>query len=447
MVSRRSLGFAVGVLSVLVVAGAAAPAIASPAPVSACPPCDEGFVRAAASHGLDTEVRESDATVRVHENGSATWTARVVPSNESVLNRLAENESLARDVAADSFGVRYGSGIDHELVSADVVDGAFVTRYRTLDVVRGGIGGTQVLTYFRDSPGAYIYTDLGADELTVVAPPGTTIARGFGDVDGRRMTATALPDVRDGPFVVFAPEGSPAPGLLGTLAVANALGGVILRNLLAFVVVPGGVLVGGLAGVRRYVPSTSHLDPPLLGGGVAAGGALLLVGTFVSEADALPATTGNLLGGGVAGAVLLALGIGIAVPGVRRRLTAGRLVGFGIGVGVGTAVAAEGVLGANEFHSLLTLGIALLPATVALGWESARATRGESALANRLFVGIAAAAFGVLLAFAPLTALGGTLFLIVPILLTSAALGVVVVAVPLYLLGAAGAPTGQTPAG
>lgn len=53
----------------------------------------------------------------------------------------------------------------------------------------------------------------------------------------------------------------------------------------------------------------------------------------------------------------------------------------------------------------------------------------------------AVAVFGGLAAIAPLTALGGTLFLLAPVLLGVAAVGAVVVAVPLYFLGAAGAST------
>lgn len=436
---RRLYPVALGLLTALILAGAATPVTASPAPVSGCPPCGDGFVRAAASHDLDTEVRRGEATVRVHENGSATWTVRVVPTNESVLNRLAENETLARSVAADSFGIRYGSGIAHKLIAADVANGAFVIQYQTLDVVRRGMLGTHTLTYFRDSPGAYVYTDLGADELTVVSPPGMTVARGFGEVNGRRMTATELPDARDGPFVVFAPEDSLTPGLLGVLAVLNALGGVIARNFLLFVVVPGGILVGGLAGIRRFVDPSKDRNTTLLGTIIAVGGAGLLVGTLIAEADALPAVTGNLLIGGFGGIVLFALGAGVAVPGIRRYLTAGRLIGSGIVVaGVAVAVS-DGVLGASAFHKMLELGAALLPAAVALGWADARSNRQGATPTTWLFLGLSVAVIGVLVVSAPLTALGGSLFLLVPVVLTVAAIGGVIAAGPLYLLGAAGA--------
>ena len=441
---------AAAVALVLLATALAVPAAASPAPVSACPPCDRGFTTAAGAHGLDTDVAESAATVRVHRNGSATWTARVVPTNDSALDRLAANATLARRVAGDSFGVRYGDGVDHDLLAADVRDGAFVIRYRTLDVVRSGPLDTHVLTYFRDSPGAYVYTDLGADRLTVVAPEGSAVARGFGEVGRHRMTATALPEAGDGPFVVFAPADAPAPGARGAVAVLDALGGVILRNLALFALLPSAVLVGGLAGVRRAVGSRvgdpARLPAPARSGVTVAGaGALLALGTLSAEADALPSATGNLLVGSVAGAVLVGLGVAVAVPRIRRALTVGRLLVTGGAAALAAAVVVGATLGASGLHATLTLGVAVLPAAVALGRADARttaaATRGDGdapggATGTRLLAGLAVAAVAALAVVAPLRALGGTLFLLVPLLTTVAAAGTVVAAVPLYLLGA-----------
>ncbi|MFB6282125.1 MAG: hypothetical protein ABEH40_08905 [Haloferacaceae archaeon] len=443
MDARRLPPVAVVALSGLLVVGLVGPAAASPAPVSGCPPCSRGFVHATGAHGLDTGVGHSEATVRVHRNGSATWTVRVVPTNGTVLDRLAANRSLARAVAADSFGTRYGGGIEHELLGAGVADGAVVMRYHTRNVVRRGPFGTLVLTYFRDDPGAYVYTDLGADELTVVAPDGTTVARGFGAVGDDRMTATALPDVRDGPFVVFAPGGSPLPGLLGAVAVAAALGGVVVRNLAYFVALPGAVLVGGIAAIRRRLDAGTARDPTRLGGAVAAAGAALLVGTVVAEGDALPAVTGNLLLGGVAGSTLLVLGAVVAAPRLRRRLTGRRLAGGGVALGVVAALAGGGAVGTGGIHRSLSLLAALLPVVAGVGWADARAAAGGGSPSSRLFAGLSAAVLAGLVAGAPLTALGGTLFLLVPVVLTVAAAGVVVAAVPLYLLGAAGANAGR----
>lgn len=428
------------VVTVFLATGVIASVVASPSPVSACPPCDRGFVSAAQSHGFETEVGHGEATVEVSETGSATWTARVDPTNETLVDRLAGNATLARSIATDSFGTRYGGGIDHDLIGVTVEGETVVIRYRTNGVVRDGPLGTRVLTYFRDSPGAWIYTDLGADELTVVAPEGMTIAQGFGDVEGARMTATALPDDRNGPFVVFAPDDAAAPGLLGWLAVIDALGGVLVRNGLLFVGLPGGVLLGGLAMVRLIVDPTEPRDPRRLGGLVAGVGAVVLIGSLVAEADALPQLTGNLLLGGFAGAILLVLGVGVAAAEIRRLLTPPRLVLVGLAVaGIALAVGSRGPLGLGGIHTTLAVYAAVLPIAVALGWADAEA----NPVTDRFFVGLAVVVLGALVASAPLTELGGSLFLLLPIMMTLGAVAVVVAAVPLYFLGAAGATAGR----
>jgi hypothetical protein len=264
-----------------------------------------------------------------------------------------------------------------------------------------------------------------------------TISHGFGEVEDRRMTATELPEMRDGPFVVFTPEGSTTPGLLATLAVGSSLGGVIARNLLLFVAVPGAALAGGLAAIRRLVDPTVPRNPTRLGGGIAVTGGLLLVGAVVSEADTLPSVTGTLLVGVGVGAVLLAFGAAIATPAVRQHLSAGRVFTIGIllaavGVGIGSST-----LGANSFQRSLAFGVGVLPAAIALGWVDA--CGGAGILERRLFTAVAVVVFGGLAVSAPITALGGTLFFLFAILLTVAAIVAVGIAVPLYLLGAAGA--------
>jgi hypothetical protein len=424
-------------VAIVLILGVVGPALASPAPISACPPCDRGFARSAATHGLETDVRAGSATVRIHRNGSATWTARAVPTNETVLARLADNRSLARRVAKDSFGTRYGNGIDHELLATSVTDDAFVVRYRTHDVVQSGPFGSYVLTYFRDEPGAYVYTGLGADEMTVVAPGGTTVARGFGTVTDGRLTATELPDVPNGPFVVVAPADSPAPGLVGTLAVASLLSGVIARNVVLFVALPGSVLVGGLAGIRRVFGGDATPKPVRFGAITAAGGLLLLAATVVGDGVGLSALSRNLTGS-VGGGVLLALGASVAIPDVRRHLTGPRLVGAALALGVGIAFLTEQAAGAGDLHQSLALLAALLPGAVGLGWHDAQAGA-DGTRSRRLFVALVVAVAGVLVVAAPLTSLGGSLFVLVPLLLTGGTLLLVAVAVPLYLLGAAGA--------
>lgn len=442
---RPDRPLALGLLVVLVLAGLAGPAGASPVPVAACPPCGDGFVQAASAHGLPTEVERSEATVRVHENGTATWTVRIVPTNRSVLDGLASNRTLARAVAVDSVDPRSGGSFDHQHLGEQVSEGAFTIRYRTPDVAHEGPLGSMVLTYFRDAPGGRIYVGLGADQLTVVAPPEMIVAQGFGDIDGRRMTATALPEVPDGPFVVFVPEDSASPGVLGSFAVLAALSDVILRNLALFVLLPGGLLVGGLAAMRRLADHARGRSPERLGGILALVGVLMLVVTIGMETDGRLVVTGNLLLGTTTGAMVAALGLVVAVDGSRRFLTARRLTVAGLGVAILAATLTPGFLGAGGLHRSLSLGTGLLPVAVALGWADAADAPLESSRGRRRFRWLAAAVFAVLVLDAPLRTVGGSLFLLGPILLTVGVAGVVVLAAPLYLLGVAGATAKSAP--
>lgn len=435
MAVPRTLAVPLGAVVTILVLGMVGPAVASPAPVQVCAPCEDGFTRAAAHHGLETQVEHSEATVLAARNGSATWTVSVVPTNRTALERLAENASLARDVAAGSFWIRSPGATEYQLLGAGVVDGAFVIRYRTHGVGHDGPLGTRVLTYFRDSPREYVYTDLGADELTVVAPPGMTVVRGFGDVSQDRMTATSLAGPRHGPFVIFAPQDHPVPGLLGGVALASVLWDVVAWNLVWFVVVPGGILLGGLTWIRREVDtrlsSPGYRGPwtaTRLGGVVSIAGAVLLL---------LGPTTFRLVE--LLGAVLVPLGIGVGVPAIRQSLTGRRVVVAVVAIALGAAVLTDRFYHAGEFGAWPWLGLCFLPAAaVGLGWLDTAHGSVDDDAPNRAFVGCGVVVLGTLLVAAPLTSINPA-FGRIAVWLLLGAVGVVVATMPLYHLGAAGA--------
>lgn len=418
--------------------GAAGVAFASPSPVTACPPCEHSFEAAAANHGVETEIEHSEAVVRVHRNGSATWTVRNRLANATAAERLQGNATLARAVAADSFGVRYGDGIDHELLDTQADGETFEMRYRTADVAKAGVGGATVLTYFRDVPGAYIYTELGADRLTIVAPRGTTVAHGFGERsdEGRRTTATSLPGDRDGPFVVFAPADHPAPGALGMLAVAGELWGVVVRNLALFVGVPGAVFAGGILAVHRFVgPPREAGSLRRTAGLVIAVGFLIVVAVLWIERpwEYHTSTQGWFT---LAFGAALVCGGALATSRLRDAVTYGRLLEGAVLSGGAVAVGTE-VLSTDGGGFGLRLALAapvLLFSTVALGYAAETGDRRRTRWAFALVAGGAVAS---LAATAPVTELGGALFLLVPVLLTILAAGCVVIVTPLYRLGGA----------
>jgi hypothetical protein len=115
----------------------------------------------------------------------------------------------------------------------------------------------------------------------------------------------------------------------------------------------------------------------------------------------------------------------------------------GLVLGLLAATVTDGIVGASSLHRMLALGVAVLPVAVGLGWVDARDAAGERTRSTLLFLGLSLVVVGVLVASAPLRSLGGTLFLLVPILLTVTTGAVVIAAIPLYVLGAAGANARQ----
>jgi hypothetical protein len=330
---RRRLLAAVLVGSLLATAAASVPA--SPRPVAVCSPCERGFVDAASAHGHAVRIERSTATVRVHRNGSATWT---------VENRLADADpftdaTLRGSVAREAVAVH-----DARLLSTGVDGDGVRLRYRTPNAATATPGGALRVDYFRDDPGTVVYAGLGADRLTLVAPPGTVVGRPLpgADVSGRELTVTSFEGGRDGPFVTLVPDGDPLAPLWSLVAVALPLAPVVGRNLAALVALPTLVFAGGLGVVARAVSAAgldpAAADPDRRALGVVALGAVVLVHPLAPGAFT-PGGVEPLLLAGAAGAVVL--GGVLAVPTVRARLSLARLaglVGLAVVVAVGTAL-------------------------------------------------------------------------------------------------------------
>ena len=411
----------------------AAPATASPRPVPVCSPCERGFAAAAQVHGHDVRIEHSTATMRVHRNGSATWT---------VENRLHdatafENASLRQSVA------REATRIHDATLRSTSVDGETVRmRYRTPNVATDAAGGVLRVDYFRDDPGAMIRSGLGADRLTVVAPEGMTVGRALpgADVsdDGRRMTVTSFDSGGDGPFVTFVPEDDPFAPLWSLVAVALPFVPIVGRNVLFFLVVPSAVFAGGLAALARVVdrlgvaPATTTPDRRALG--VVGLGVLGLAHPLYAGA-AVAGSTPPLLAGAVG---TVALGTALSVSAIRDRLSSRRLAGL-VGLAFAAAVVAGYVLRALPFGSLairddanvVTLVLPMLPvyAVTFVGYTAA-----HTRLRRGLAVAVAALALVLVTTFS-IASQGGTLYFLGVVLGVLGAVAAVVVGIPFFLLG------------
>jgi len=434
MVPRPSLPrILVAALLVGTLVGVALPATASPRPVPVCSPCERGFTSAAHAHDVDVEVEHSTATMRVHRNGSATWTVEN-RLDDSAAATFARDDSLRRSVAEEAVAVH-----DGRLQSTSVSGDRVRIRYRTPDVATEVPGGVLRVDYFRDDPGALVYTDLGADRLTLVAPEGMRVGHALpgADVSERRMTVTSFDSRGDGPFVTLVPEGALLAPLWSLVALVLGVGPVLGRNVLLLLGVPGAVFAGGLAalawGARRLgVGATTTPDRRALA--VVALGVLTLAHPLYA-AFVVAGSTPPLLAGAVG---TIALGGLLALPAVRDRLTPLRLAGvvalaFAAAVVAGVLLRALplGDLAIRDDANVVKLVLPMLPVyTVTFV--------GYTAAHTRLRRGLAAAVATLALVLATtfsITSQGGTLYFLGVVLAVLGGLVAVVVGIPFFLLG------------
>lgn len=322
-----------GLLLVLVV-----PAVAVPPPGPVCTACAPAYEESAAADGVDIRVAESAAVVRVHENGSATWTVGLALAGPDA-KRVGENESLHERIARDATGKRFaGTGQRSFAGPADMPDfgdggePAVYYSYRVDGFAEQGVGGTLVTTHFRDDLSVANYQSLGVDRLTVSAP-GMEVTRAPSSADvvsGLSGSAFTLTSV-DEAIVTFYPRQASNPvellwaNLLAELSVAAVLlpvlkitVGVLL--LPAFVV--HAAVVGALLGVvaRVGVPDASASSRRTTVGLLAATAVVVAGQPLYADAIGLPVL------GGDPNPVLPACALGVAVvaAGVARPALADR---------------------------------------------------------------------------------------------------------------------------
>jgi len=244
--SRPARTLALALLLVLP-ALAVVPATAAPPPESVCQPCREGLEWTAHRYGVALDVTHSTATVRVHRNGSATWTV-TSRFEDGVPDRYDDDRSEARDEPLRDPGALSRNGTLRRAVvratvdsaddssaetirlrSATVNESAITVEFLEPTVGRTSLAGVTLGTeYYTDGLGSGWYVD--ADRVRIVGPPGTTLANdvdaavgSVGTVEGRNLTLRG--SVTDPPalpsrdfFLAFAPTGQWA-GPVATLAI------------------------------------------------------------------------------------------------------------------------------------------------------------------------------------------------------------------------------------
>ena len=223
----------------------------APPPQSVCGPCNDGLVQEARMHNLPLAVTSSSASVRVHPNGSATWSVTShlatnddydpnhYPPNATLRNvsALRTNETLRRAVVReavdDSRDYLEPDRPDATLRSMDLTNRTLRFTFFEPDVASQRPGGVLLFEeYHTRNMGSGWYVDVNTLEL--VGPDNTTVSNdvreAFGGdvatVDGNRVILSGDPAdpptvAQDDLYVAFTSPGS-VPGLRARLAIALA---------------------------------------------------------------------------------------------------------------------------------------------------------------------------------------------------------------------------------
>lgn len=226
-------------------------ALGAPPPQSVCGPCNDGLVLEARMHDLPLEVTSSTASVRVHSNGSATWsvTSRLAnnddydpnhyPPNATLrtVSALRTNETLrraiVREAVDDSREYLEPDRPDATLRSMELTGRTLQFTFFEPDVASQRPGGVLLFEeYHTRGLGSGWYVDVNTLEL--VGPENTTVGNdvrsAFGGdvvaVDGNRVVLSGDPAdpptvAQDDLYIAFTESGS-VPGLRARLAIALA---------------------------------------------------------------------------------------------------------------------------------------------------------------------------------------------------------------------------------
>lgn len=293
---QRSVAVAVAALvvaSVLAPIGVSVVAASTP-PEPVCPVCGRHVTYASQGAGVDLDVVESEVVMRVQDDGSARFRARVTVANETA-SALRENESAVETVVDEAFEYGYvGDERGARDVTASFADDRLRVAWTIPDAARDGPGGTTILTLFGEArPGIQLGADrlvlYGDDDARVVNTPKTGVvedlaATGNGSRDGERVVWNGSADHDDpghlerGTYVAFAPREGVLASAGGELGVALAIGPTMLSDAIAAGGPSAVVLAAALAACLFVLGGTTNprRDARLL----AVVGALAVVGGF-----------------------------------------------------------------------------------------------------------------------------------------------------------------------
>ncbi|WP_430638928.1 hypothetical protein [Haloferax volcanii] len=414
-----------------------APAEARPPPEAVCGVCGEAFEEAGDAAGVPLTVESSTLRVRVNDDRSGTWTARVDLDDESAATFRENPEQLDRVVRGTFDDYRVFTDDRRRLETRMDGDTAVVT-FEVPEMASRGYGDVLVVDYFHDDGvRGTVYVD--ADRFVVTGPEGSSLLTAPAETrtNGTAAVWSAADEgaasIGSQTYLTFGPDAGLATTAAAYASLAADSGPGVLTNLAWVAVVPTLVLIVGVLLVRQFdrrfddERGARRFGPPVAALGVMWGLCLLVVQAFSGSAAAV--------------AWLLALqlvALGVVSAARPEALGFRRLVAAAVGPQVALAVAtAISMPGANPWVSFSALALATaIVLFLPLGYA---ARRGGSTRLLSLAIVAAPTAFAL-----PMVPVGGYGVLFVGLLLVVWVLVTLATGSLVYRLGwALGGRTGD----
>jgi hypothetical protein len=423
---RSPVGFGLVALAVVAIAVAVGPASAAPPPESVCGVCGPGLADAAENEGLALTVEHGAATIRVREDGSGHWDARV-RIDDGAADRLAANATLRERVVRASLDRRTVVDDPRDLRTA-VENDTLVVTFDRPDVAHRSLGGV-VLVDLLDPRTRRAGLDLDADELRIEGPNGTVVSRAppAATVEDGAVVwrpTDEEPGLGSDTRLAFALSDGPGARALTTVGFVASGVGLAEPSALFLGVVPALGLGALLLVVRRWGDELPTLESSRLGTvlvGASAVAVLFAVGSLVGLDLVAPAVADTVL----VFAMLYGAVARLAVD--ADSVSPGAALGW-------TLLGALSVAAIASTASVVSFQTALLSVPAVLWFPLGRARGRDRTVTAVVALTLLAAPFGAAVLYAPSASpLLGLLvsgFTTVPWAAATVAFGF-----PLYLLG------------
>ncbi|WP_436932287.1 hypothetical protein [Halosimplex halobium] len=302
MTARRPTLLAVAALLVCSGVGAVAvgPAAAAPPPETVCGVCGDGLAAAAEDAGVPLTVEYGAATIRVREDGSGRWHARVRVDDRAA-DRLAANATLRERVVRASFDRRTVVDTPRNLRTS-VANDTLVVTFDRPGVAHRSLGGV-VLVDLLDPRARRAGLDLEADRLRIEGPNGTVVSRApsAATVENGAVVWRSTdeePGLGSDTRLAFALSDGPGARALTTVGFVAFGVGLAEPSALVLGLVPALGFAALLLAVARWGDELPTAESSRVGtvlAGASAAGVLLAAGSLVGPDLVAPAVAETVL--------------------------------------------------------------------------------------------------------------------------------------------------------